>query len=73
MQALEGLHEVAANRAANAPIHHFDDLLINSLRDDLVVDAYFAEFVLDHGELHLVARIIQDAIQERLQKHEAES
>ena len=46
VEVLERHHEVAADGAANAAIHHLDHLLVRLLREDLLVDADLAKL---HG------------------------
>jgi len=55
-QLLKCLHQVTPHRAADAPVHHLDDLLIDLLFrvwvDDLLVDPHLAELILNDGEAH---------------------
>jgi hypothetical protein len=58
------LHQIAADRAADAAVAHLHDLLAAVLHQDLVVDVFFAELVLDHGDLHAVL-LVEDALEQR--------
>ncbi|CAM2147502.1 200 kDa antigen p200 [Paraburkholderia tropica] len=60
----EHAREVAADRAADAAVAHLDDLLVAVLHENFVVDILFAEFVLDHGDLHAVV-FAEDALEQR--------
>ena len=64
VKPLECLHKVTPNSAADAPVHHLNHLLIDCLRDDLLVDANFTEFILDDGKFHAMSLIIEDVIEE---------
>ena len=55
--------QVAAHGAADAAIVHFDDLFAAVLHQDLVVDVFLAELVLDDGDLQPVL-LAQDAVEE---------
>mmetsp|Transcript_6917 Transcript_6917/g.20216 ORF Transcript_6917/g.20216 Transcript_6917/m.20216 type:complete len:471 (-) Transcript_6917:65-1477(-) len=56
VEPLEGLHEVPPHRAADAPVHHLDHLLVDVLlelvvpAEDLLIDSNLPELVLDDGE-----------------------
>src|SRR5258708_2722781 len=63
-EVAEDAHQVAAHRAAQAPVVHLDDLLFLVLHEDLAVDARLAELVLDHGDL-LAVLLGEDAVEER--------
>ena len=63
-QGRTGTHQVASHGAADATIHHLDDLLLTVLQDDGVVHTDFAELVLDNRELHAMM-FLQDVIQQR--------
>ncbi len=54
--------EVAAHRAADAAVGGLEDFLFGA-DDDLVVDADFAELVLDDGDA-LAVLLGQDAVEE---------
>ncbi len=56
--------QIAADRAADAAVAHLDDLLGGFLHEDVVVDVFFAELVLDDGDLHAVL-FVQDALEQR--------
>ena len=63
-QQLQGLAQVFADRAADAAVAHLVDLLL-ALRDQQVfVDVFFTELVLDHGDL-LAVRFLQQALEQR--------
>jgi len=62
-QVAEHPRQVAADRAADAAVAHLDDLLARVLHENFVVDVFFAELVLDHGDLHAVL-FIQDALEQ---------
>ena len=55
--------EIAAHRAADAAVVGLEELLFRA-DDQLVVDADFAEFVLDDGNA-LAVLLAEDAVQER--------
>jgi hypothetical protein len=63
-QLAERDDQVAAHRAADAAVAHFDDLLVAILDQDLVVDVFLAEFILDDGDLHAVL-FIENPVQQR--------
>ena len=65
MQALEGLDEVAAHGAADAAVHHLDDVLLGLLLDDLVVDSDLAKLVLDNGEAQAMVGALEDVVEQR--------
>ena len=56
MLALERLDEVTAHRAANASIHHLDDLLVDLLLDitlvaqNVFIDTHLTKLILDNRE-----------------------
>ena len=63
-QQLQGFAQVLADRAADAAVAHLDDLLLGLGHQDVVVDVFLAELVLDHGDL-LAVRFGQDALEQR--------
>jgi len=65
VKPLERLHEISANSAADATIHHLDDLLVDGLGKDLFVNANLSEFILDDGEFHAVGGVIEDVVEQR--------
>ena len=65
-EAAEHVHQVAANRAADASVVDEHDVLLSILleRDELAVDVNLAKLVLDdHDALSVVTR--ENAVQER--------
>jgi hypothetical protein len=62
-EGAEDANEIAPHRAADAPIVHLEDLFL-CRNDEVVVDAYLAELVLDDGD-PLAVVFAQDAVQER--------
>ena len=62
-QAFENAHEVAAHRAADAAVVHFEYFLVRA-DDQVVVDADLPELVDDHG-VFLAVIFRQDTIQQR--------
>jgi len=48
-QPCDDTNKIAANRAANTPIVHFEDFLVG-VDDEIVVDTDLAEFIDDHGK-----------------------
>ena len=63
-QIAQGGAQVFTDGAADAAVAHLDDLLLLVGDQDLVVDVFFAEFVLDHGDL-LAVRLGQHALEQR--------
>jgi hypothetical protein len=55
--------QVLADRAADAAVAHLDDLLLGVGHEDVVVDVFFAELVLDHGDL-LAVRLAEHALEQ---------
>ena len=59
-QLLQHLHQVLAHGAADAPVHHLDDLLrrmlLHPLFEQSVVDPHIAKLVLDHCDFLAVGR-----------------
>ncbi|CAM5192306.1 hypothetical protein CDEF62S_06397 [Castellaniella defragrans] len=49
-QVAQGAHQVATYRAADAAVAQLDDLLFAVLHQDVIVDVFFAELVLDDGD-----------------------
>ena len=62
-EVAEDANEVAANRAADAPVVHFKKLLVG-IDDQLVVDAHLTEFILDDGNFEPVL-LSENAVQQR--------
>ena len=62
-QPAEDAEQIAAHGAAEAAVIHGEDLLVG-LDDELVVDAHFAEFVLDDGDPPAVL-FGEDAVKKR--------
>src|SRR5262249_12071151 len=62
-QVAQGHDQVATHRAADAAIVHFNDLLATVLHQDLVVDVFLAEFILDDGNAQGMV-LAQDAVEE---------
>ena len=65
VEILERDHEVATHCAADAAIHHLNDLLIGLLREDPFVHTNVTKLILDDGESLPVVRIVQNVIEER--------
>ena len=67
-EIVEDHDEVLADGAADAPVHHLDDLLIglhlSVLGEKCVIDAHLTKLVLDDGEL-LSVRLSEDVVEER--------
>ena len=61
-QFSEDADEIATHGAADATVIHLDDLLAGVLHQQFVVDASFAELVLDHCDA-LSVRLSQDAVE----------
>ena len=57
-------HQVTANGAADAAVVHLDNLFGAAVNDQIVVDALFAELILDDGDALAVA-FAQDAVEQR--------
>ena len=51
------------HRAADAAVHHFDDLLVRLFREDALVDADVAKLVLDDREPQPVVRVLEDVVE----------
>ncbi len=62
-QQLQGLAQVLADRAADAAVVHLDDVFLGVVDQDLVVDVFLAELVLDHGDF-LAVGFGQDALEQ---------
>ena len=63
-QLAKDAHQIAANGAADAAVVHLDDLFGSAVDDQIVVDALFAELVLDNGDTLAVA-FAQNAVEQR--------
>src|SRR5690606_6249977 len=63
-QVAEDANEVAAHGAADAAVVHLDDLLVAVLQQEFVVDAFFAELVLDDRD-PVTVPFFQDPVQQR--------
>jgi hypothetical protein len=63
-QLLEGDHQVATDSAADAAVHHLDDLLVRLLGENALVDAHLAELILDDGESQSVMWILEDVVEQ---------
>ena len=46
---IEGVHQIATNRAADATIAHLHNVFLIVLNQDVVIDIFFAELVFDHS------------------------
>ena len=62
-QALDDPDQIAAHGAADAAIVHFEHFLVGA-DDEIVVDADFAEFIDDDGELPAMV-LGENAVQKR--------
>ena len=62
-QAFDDPDEIAAHGAADAAIVHFEHFLVGA-NDEIVVDADFAEFIDDDGELPAMV-LGENAVQKR--------
>jgi hypothetical protein len=62
-QPAENTNEIAANTAADAAVVHLEQLFL-ALNDQLMIDADFAEFVFNHGELFAVV-LSENPVEER--------
>jgi hypothetical protein len=65
VQALQRRHEVPANRAADAAVHHLHDLPVRLLGHDVRVHRHCTELVLDDCEAQAVHLAVQDVVQQR--------
>jgi hypothetical protein len=63
-QQLQGFAQILADRAADAAVVHLDDVFLGVVDQDLVVDVFLAEFILDDGDL-LAVRFGQHALEQR--------
>ena len=63
-QQLQGFAQVFTDGAADAAIAHLQNLLFRLRLEDVGVDVFFAELVLDHGNLHAV-RFMQHTLEQR--------
>ena len=63
-QQLQGFAQVFADGAADAAIAHLQNLLFGLGLENVGVDVFLAELVLDHGNLHAV-RLMQHALEQR--------
>ena len=63
VQAVEDADQITAHCAADAAVVHLNDLLF-AVGEDFVVDALFAEFILNHRNFFAV-RFFQDAVKQR--------
>ncbi|MDT4869607.1 hypothetical protein FQZ97_1046470 [compost metagenome] len=63
-QVLQRRAQVVADGAADAAVAHLDDVFLRVGDQDLVVDVFFAELVLDHRDL-LPVRLGQHALEQR--------
>ena len=61
-QALQGGTQVFADGAADAAVAHLDDLLGRVGHQNVAVDVFFAELVLNHGDF-LAMGLVQDAFE----------
>jgi hypothetical protein len=64
VQPLEGLDQIPSHCAANAAIHHLDNIFIGILRKSFFINPDFAELVLDDCKAQSVVRAIEDVVQE---------
>jgi hypothetical protein len=65
VEILERHDEVSPHRAADATVHHLDDLLVRLFREDALVDADVAKLVLDDREPQPVVRVLEDVVEKR--------
>ena len=63
-EQLQGDAQIFPNGAANAAIAHLNDLLLGVRDQDVVVDVFFAKFVLNDSDF-LAMGLCQHALQER--------
>ena len=63
LQVQQDAHQIPPHGAADAAVVHLDDLLV-ALHQQVVVDALFAEFVLDDGDFQAMI-VLQDLVQQR--------
>mmetsp|Transcript_1629 Transcript_1629/g.3548 ORF Transcript_1629/g.3548 Transcript_1629/m.3548 type:complete len:202 (+) Transcript_1629:805-1410(+) len=56
VEPLQGLDQVAADGAADAAVHHLDDLFVSLLCQHLLVHTHLTELILNDGEAQLVLR-----------------
>jgi len=60
----QGGAQVVTDGAADAAVAHLDDVFLRVCHQDLVVDVFFAELVLDHGDL-LAVGFREHALEQR--------
>jgi len=60
----QGVAQILADRAADAPIVHLDDLFLGVGHEDVVVDVFLAEFIFNDGDA-LTVCFGQEAFEQR--------
>ena len=65
VEFLESLHKISSNGTADAAVHDLDDFLVDILRQNILVDTHFTEFILDNSEFHAMVLVIENVIEKR--------
>jgi hypothetical protein len=64
VQVFERDHQISAHGAADAPVHHLDDLLVGLLRQNPFVHADLSELVLDDCEAEPMVGVLENVVEQ---------
>mmetsp|Transcript_10498 Transcript_10498/g.18994 ORF Transcript_10498/g.18994 Transcript_10498/m.18994 type:complete len:200 (+) Transcript_10498:662-1261(+) len=65
IQSLQSLHQIPTDCAADASIHHLNDLFVGFLCEYFLVHTNFAKLVLNDGKAQAMVRRLQNVVHQR--------